>query len=54
MPIQPTTGDRAIIDVPTASIALIGFGVLWRYKVPEPVLVIAAGLVGLAVWPLVR
>ena len=46
--------QRAIIDVPTALIALIGFGVLWRYKVPEPVLVIAAGLVGLAVWPLVR
>lgn len=46
--------QRAIIDVPTALIALIGFGVLWRYKVPEPVLVLAAGLVGLALWPLVR
>ena len=38
---------RAIYDVPTAAVALISFGVLWRFKVPEPILVAAAGIVGL-------
>jgi chromate transporter len=38
---------RAIYDVPTAAVALISFGVLWRFKVPEPILVAAAGVVGL-------
>jgi chromate transporter len=45
---------RAIYDVPTALIALISFGILWRYKVPEPILVLAAAVVGLVVWPLMR
>lgn len=39
---------RAIYDVPTAAIALISLGILWRFKVPEPILVAAAGIVGLA------
>jgi chromate transporter len=38
---------RAIYDVPTAAVALISLGVLWRFKVPEPILVAAAGIVGL-------
>jgi chromate transporter len=45
---------RAIYDVPTALIALVSLGILWRYKVPEPILVAAAGAVGLIVWPLMR
>jgi chromate transporter len=45
---------RAIYDVPTALIALVSFGILWRYKVPEPILVLAAAVVGLIVWPLMR
>ena len=45
---------RAIYDVPTALIALVSFGILWRYKVPEPILVVAAAIVGLVVWPLMR
>ena len=45
---------RAIYDVPTALIALLSLGILWRYKVPEPILVTAAGIVGLIVWPLMR
>jgi len=45
--------QRAIVDVPTALIALVGFGVLWRFKVPEPLVVLAAGGVGLALWPFV-
>ena len=43
-------GRRSIIDVPTALIALVSFGLLWRFKVPEPLIVLGAGLVGLVVW----
>jgi chromate transporter len=45
---------RAIYDVPTVFIALVSFGILWRYKVPEPILVVGAAVVGLIVWPLMR
>jgi chromate transporter len=45
---------RAIIDLPTAIIGLISFAVLWRYKVPEPVIVTISGVVGLILWPLMR
>jgi hypothetical protein len=40
-------GYRAIVDVPTALIA-------WRYKVPEPLVVAAAGAFGPAIWVLTR
>ncbi len=43
-------GRRSIIDVPTALIALVSFGLLWRFKVPEPLIVLGAGIVGLIVW----
>ena len=42
---------RAIVDWPTAAIALISLAVLWRYKIPEPIIVSIAGLVGLIVYP---
>ena len=45
---------RAIYDLPTAGVALASLVVLWRFKVPEPILVAAAGVVGLLVWPLVK
>jgi chromate transporter len=45
---------RAIYDVPTAAVALISLGVLWRFKVPEPILVAAAGLVGLMAFSLFK
>ena len=45
---------RTIYDVPTAAIALVSLAVLWRFKVPEPLLVTAAGIIGLIVWPLVK
>jgi chromate transporter len=45
---------RSIYDVPTAVIALVTFGILWRYKVPEPIVVAAAGIVGLVVWSMVK
>ena len=46
--------SRAIYDVPTAAIALASLAVLWRFKIPEPPLVAAAGAIGLVVWPLMR
>jgi chromate transporter len=47
-------GLRTLVDLPTALIALVSLGSLWRFRLPEPALVAAAGLVGLVVWPLVR
>jgi chromate transporter len=43
-------GRRAIVDVPTALILAATLVVLWRVrKLPEPVVILAAGAVGLAV-----
>ncbi|HEX8969480.1 MAG TPA: chromate efflux transporter [Chloroflexota bacterium] len=47
-------GQRSIFDLPTAIVGLVSLGVLWRFKLHEPIVVAAAGLVGLAVWPLVH
>jgi chromate transporter len=47
-------GQRSIFDLPTAALGLLSLGVLWRFKPTEPVVVGAAGLAGLALWPLVR
>jgi chromate transporter len=40
-------GRRAILDIPTAVIAGITLGIVWRWKVPEPLLIAAAGIGGL-------
>jgi len=45
---------RAIYDMPTAAVALISLAVLWRFKVPEPILVAAAGIVGLIAFTLFK
>ena len=45
--------QRAIVDIPTALIAVVSLAVLWRFKVPEPLLVLAAGGIGLALRPIV-
>ena len=45
---------RAITDWSTAIIALVSFGVLWRYKISEPIIVTISGVIGLILWPLVR
>jgi chromate transporter len=46
-------GQRSITDVATAALALITVGVLWRFrKLPEPLVVVAAALAGLALYPL--
>ena len=41
-------GRGAISDLPTACIALTGLVLLVRFRVPEPLLVLGAGLAGLA------
>jgi chromate transporter len=45
-------GQRAIVDIPTALIGLASLGLLWRFRVPEPLLVLVAGCAGLLLWPL--
>ena len=47
-------GLRSIFDIPTALIGLTTFGLLWRFKLQEPIVVTAAGLAGLVLWPLMR
>ena len=47
-------GRRAIFDVPTALIALASLGLLWRFKLTEPVVVAGTGVVGLLAWSLLR
>jgi chromate transporter len=42
-------GRRAIFDGPTALLALGAFALLWRFKVPEPVLIAGAGVAGVLV-----
>lgn len=41
---------RAIFDLPTGAIALVSLFLLWRVKLPEPVIVLLSGAVGLAIW----
>jgi chromate transporter len=43
-------GQRAIVDIPTAAIGLASLGILWQFKLPEPLLVLIAGAVGLVAW----
>lgn len=46
---------RSIIDIPTALIALLTVVLLWRYKkLQEPIVIVAAALVGLVLYPLMR
>lgn len=40
---------RAIVDLPTAAIGMASLLVLWRFKLPEPVVVLLSGGVGLTV-----
>ena len=48
-------GKGSIIDIPTVALALVTVALLWKFKkLPEPVVVAGAALVGLAVYPLMR
>lgn len=46
--------QRSLIDIPTILIALISLTLLWKFKqkLPEPVLVVVAAIVGIVVYPL--
>jgi chromate transporter len=46
-------GQRSITDWITAALALVTAVVLWKFKVQEPVIVLAAALIGLVVHPLI-
>jgi len=43
-------GSRAIFDWPTAALAVAALLLLWRFKIPEPVLIVGAGLIGFAIF----
>jgi chromate transporter len=46
---------RSIVDVPTSLLAIATGAILWRFKkLPEPLVVAAAALIGLAVYPMMR
>jgi chromate transporter len=46
--------QRSVSDIPTALLAVGATALLWKFKkIPEPVLVIGAALIGLAIYPLV-
>lgn len=46
---------RSIIDIPTAIIALATVALLWRFKkLQEPIIIAAAALVGLVLYPLLH
>ena len=38
---------RAVVDVPTLCVAALALGLSWRYRVPEPFLIIGGALAGL-------
>ena len=46
-------GRRSITDGVTAFIAIVTLVILWRWKVPEPVIVVAAAVVGLLTFEMV-
>jgi len=43
-------GRRAVYDLPTALIGLVTLVILLRFKIPEPILIVLAGVVGLLVF----
>jgi chromate transporter len=46
---------RSIVDVPTLLIGLVTIALLWHFKkLQEPVIVTAAALLGVVVYPLVH
>jgi chromate transporter len=48
-------GKRSIIDIPTALLAAATLLLLWKTKkIPEPVIVFAAALIGLVIYPLMH
>jgi chromate transporter len=46
-------GQRSISDIPTILIGLATLTLVWRFRVPEPILIVVAGVLGLVLHPLV-
>ena len=45
-------GQRSVVDIPTALIAVTTVAILWRFKrLSEPVVVLAAALLGMLIYP---
>ena len=44
-------GRRSIVDLPTALIAAVTIFMLWKVKVPEPLIILAAAVLGLLIYP---
>jgi len=42
---------RSIVDVPTALLAVTAIGLIWKWKAPEPAIVVGAAIVGLLLFP---
>jgi chromate transporter len=40
---------QAVIDWPTAAIAVATLGLLWRFKIPEPYVVLTAATLGIVI-----
>lgn len=48
-------GKRSITDFPTILLAVVTVVLIWKFKkLPEPVIVLAAALIGLVVYPLIK
>ena len=48
-------GKRSITDLPTILLAVITVVLIWKFKkLPEPVIVLAAALIGLVVYPIIK
>jgi chromate transporter len=47
-------GRRSLVDAPTVAVALLTLALLWKFgkKLPEPIVVLVAAIVGLIVYPL--
>ncbi|MBN9115964.1 MAG: chromate transporter, partial [Pandoraea sp.] len=46
---------RLIVDWPTLLMAVVTIALLWRFKrLPEPVVVLAAAIIGVLIYPLIR
>ena len=44
-------GRRTVTDIPTALLALVTLGILWKWKkIPEPFIVLGAAIVGLVMF----
>jgi chromate transporter len=43
-------GQRAIVDFSTALVAIVSLLVLWKWRLPEPLLIGLVGVLGIGLW----